>query len=486
MGSRSIKERAFSSAIWKFAERLIAKIVTLVVSIVLARILSPDDYSVVAIISIFFAFASIFISGGFNTALIQKKDADIVDYSSVLLVSLLVSIVAYTALFFLSPLISSLYSKPELIPMIRVMGLILPVSAFKSVICAYISVRLDFKKFFVATIGGTFTSAIVGITIAVKGGGAWALVAQEMTNTFIDTVLLYLITKIHFTRSISIDRIKVLFKYGWKIFVSSFIGTLYTETNPLIIGLRFNTVDLSFYTKGRSFPGLVSTTTTETLAAVLFPVLSKVQDDEEALLRYTRTYIRLASFVAFPLMLGLFAVSDNFINVVLTEKWLPAAPFVRVFCIAFMFDMIHVGNCETIKAMGRSDIYLKMEITKKTLYFATICFFVFMSDSAIMLACSFIVCTAIAIVVNSIPNKRLIGYSYKMQAIDLLPNLLISTLMCAIVMLVNRFDINAASKLIIQVLVGASSYILLNCLFKNPTYLYAKKTVLDFLNSKRR
>ena len=485
MGNKSVKNKALASVIWKFSERLIAKFVTLIVSIVLARILSPDDYSVVAIISIFFAFASIFISGGFNTALIQKKNADIVDYSSVLFVSIIVSIVIYAILFASSPLISRIYQKPELILMIRIMGLILPVSAFKSVICAYISVRLAFKKFFIATIGGTIASAIVGIAIAIKGGGAWALIAQEMTNTLIDTILLYAITEIKFVIKISINRIKTLFGYGWKIFASSFIGTLYTETNPLIIGLRFNTADLSFYTKGRSFPGLVSTTTTETLAAVLFPVLAKYQDDREALLRYTRTYIRLSSFIAFPLMLGLFSVADNFICLVLTEKWLPAVPFLRVFCIAFMFDMIHVGNCETIKAMGRSDIYLKMEIIKKALYFMTIGLFVFISDSSIMLACSFIVCTFIATIVNSIPNKRLIGYSYKMQFEDIAPNLTISMLMCALVVIINMLSIGNIVKLLIQILVGVTSYITINAVIKNPSYIYARDTIRDFMKASR-
>jgi len=194
----SLKRSAFSSMIWKFAERVCAQLVSLVVSIFLARMLMPEDYSVVSIVAIFFAFCNIFISGGLNSSLIQKKDATVEDYSTVLYLNMLMAAVLYGLMFFCAPLIAGLYHKPQIVPIIRVMGLTFFVSGLKSVLSAYISSCLDFKRFFLSTITGTLVSAVVGITMAYRGLGAWALVAQEMTNTVIDTVILYLSTRLRF------------------------------------------------------------------------------------------------------------------------------------------------------------------------------------------------------------------------------------------------------------------------------------------------
>lgn len=472
MNNTLIRNRAFSGTIWKFLERIIAQGISLVVAMVIARNLTPDEYSVVGIVVIFFAFADVFISGGFNTALMQKKDTDIYDYSSVLIISLLLAFLCYGVLYLSAPWISTLYDKPILVPVIRVMSLILPVNAFKSILCAYISSRLEFRKFFFATIGGTILSGIVGIYLAVSGFGPWALVAQQMLNSIIDTVILWATTRIRFFAVFYIERIKTLFSYGWKIFATSIIITIYTQINPLIVGIKYSSASLSFYTKGQSLPSLVSTTCTNTLSAVLFPVLSKYQDDVVALLRYTRKFIKLSSYIIFPSMLGLFAVADNLICLLLTEKWLPAVPFVRVFCIAYMFDVIHVGNCETIKAMGRSDIYLKMEIIKKSCYFLIIGIFVYLTNSPIALSVSAIACTIVAIIVNSVPNIKLINYAISCQIMDMIPNLFMSVLMCLAVVSINVINCNLVLKLFLQIVTGTMFYFLLSIAMKNENYIY--------------
>lgn len=472
MNEKNIKKSAITSVIWKFLERIGAQLVSLIVSIILARILEPTDYSVVSIVTIFFTFANVIISGGLNTALIQKKCADSEDYSTVLHVSVILSLVIYAVLFFTAPFISTLYEQETLTLIIRIMGLSLPVTAIKSIWCAYISANLQFRKFFFATIGGTAISAVVGITLAVNGAGAWALVAQQMSNTVIDTIILIATTRINIVPKISIKKLKSLFRYGWKVFVSSLIGTAYTEIIPMVIGVKYTDADLSYYSKGRSFPSLISTTTTNTLSAVLFPTLAKFQDDKEKLLRYTRLFIRLASFISFPLMLCFFAVSDNFIIVVLTEKWLPAAPYIKIFCIACMFDMIHIGNCEVIKAMGRSDIYLIMEIIKKTGYFITIALFLCFTNTPESLALAFLVCTIIAIIVNAIPNRKLIGYKFRYQILDLLPNLITAVIMLIFVSLVGMLKVNNILLLILQILAGVVVYLTLNIIIKNPSLIY--------------
>lgn len=477
---RSIKTKILINVLWKFSERLIAQFVSLVVTIILARMLSPEDYGVVGVVTIFLTFANIIISSGLNIALIQKQDADSEDYSSVLFLSVFLSICMYIVLFFYAPKISILFTQPLLTPILKVIGLILPINAIKSVIYSYVASNMQFRKFFFGTIGGLSVSAIVGISLAANGYGAWALVAQQMTSIISDTLILLFLTHIPLVPRISYIKLKMLFRYGWKILITSIIGTLFTEISPMFIGLKYSSADLAHYSKGRSFPNLLSSTITSTVAAVLFPVLVTFQDNKETLLRYTRLFIRLTSYLTFPVMLGLFAVSDTFIVVLLTEKWLPASPYIRIFCIVSMFDVIHVGNCETIKAMGRSDIYLIMEIIKKTGYFITIGFFLTFSHSPKTLAYAYIICTLIAIIVNSIPNKQLIGYRYYDQIADLLPNFIEACLMCLIVYFIGILFDDPNLKLGVQVISGIFSYIFLSFVFRNSSMLY----LLDYLQAK--
>lgn len=482
--SDNLKFKAISNTAWKFAERVCAQGVSIIVSIVLARILSPDDYGIVSIVTIFFSFANVFITSGLNTALIQKKDADQEDYSSVLFASVTISLIIYGILFFTSPYIASSYGKEELTLVIRIMGLILPINAVKSVVCAYVSSSFQFKKFFFATIIGTIISAVIGISMALNHCGAWSLVVQQMSNTLIDTLILLLITKISFVVRFDFSKFVPLFNYGWKILVSSLLDTLYNQLNPLFIGLKFSSADLSFYNRGQSFPVALTGMVNSTLAVALLPVLSKVQDKREMLLSYTRKFIMLSSYLVFPLMLGLFAVSDTMVRVILTDKWMPASIYIRIFCLSSMFTMIATGNCETIKAMGRSDIFLKIEIIKKLCYFVTIGIFIAVSHSPVTLALSSVVCTIIQIVVNTFPNRTLLGYRYLLQISDILPNLIISIIMAIVVMMMNNLAVNNIVLLIGQVFIGIILYLLLSIITKNKSYLYLISTSKELLIAK--
>lgn len=479
---KEIKQKAITSVIWKFMERICAQVVSLMVTIILARLLQPDDYSVVGIVSVFFTFANVFITGGFNAALIQKKDADEEDYSSVLFLSLGVSLVLYIVLFSCAPYIANLYEKPILVSVIRVMGIVLPVYAVKSVICAYISAYLQFRKFFFATLGGTLASAAIGISMAYAGMGAWALVVQQMTNTIVDTLVLGIVTRMPLTCCISFQKIGSLFSYGWHIFLSSVIGAMYSEINPLFIGLKYTGADLAFYSKGKSFPTLISTVCNSTLSAVLFPVLTRFQDDRTALLRSVRRFIRTGSFIIFPAMMGFMMISENFVLLLLTEKWLPAVQYIRIFCITEMFAPIHCGNCEAIKAMGRSGIYLKMEIIKKTCYFAIIGVAMILTDTPIGLACSMLCCAVVALLVNSMPNIRILGYKVKDQLWDVLPNLLCALVMCLVVDQVHFDGMPVLVEMLLQILTGAVSYILIGVITRNESLIYIWKNVIRRLS----
>lgn len=470
---------------WKFSERIGAQLVSTVVAIVLARLLTAEDYSVISIVTIFFTFANVFISSGFNTALIQKKNSDIKDYSTVLYISLGVSLVLYAILFFTAPLIADIYKAPILTAVIRIMGLTLIVNAVKSVLCAYVSSTLQFRKFFYSTLIGTVISAVVGIVMALKGFGPWALVAQQMTNTCIDTLVLFITTRVRFMLVFSFRRLRGLFNYSWKILVSSIISVIYEEINPLIIGIKFSGADLSYYTKGKSFPTLISNTISDTFSAVLFPVISKLQDDKEAVLQYTRRFMKVSSYLIFPLMIGFLAVSDNFVSVVLTDKWMPASIYIQIFCASYMFNIIQNGNLQAIRAIGRSDIILILEIIKKSLYLLTIVLFVIFSDDAVMLAVTSIINTVIATLVNTFPNRKLIGYRYRMQIWDLLPNLLTALVMGAAVYAMNYIPMNKTLLLVLQVIAGMVVYLLLSLVTRNENFKYFLGMAKNMLNRKK-
>ena len=477
--NKQLRKSTFDGIIWKLSERVCAQLVSLIVSLILARVLVPEDYSVVGIVYIFFAFCNVIVSSGLNTSLIQKRDADILDYSTVLYTTLGISVILYTVMFFAAGWIAEIYQKQLLVPIIRVMSVTFFINSLKSILGAYTSSNLQFKKFFFSTIIGTVISAIVGISMAYAGFGPWALVAQEMINSLIDTLVLLLSVRMKLEWSFSFDRLKQLFEYGWKIFVSSIVSVLYSQINPLIVGLKFTTADLAFYNRGSSFPNLINTSVSDTLSAVLFPVMSKVQDSKEDILNMTRRYIKLSTYVIFPMMVGMLSVADNFVRVVLTEKWIASVPYIQIFSLAYMFDMIMVGNLQAIKAIGRSDLVLKMEVIKKSIYFAVIFLFVFAAPSPEMLAVSSLVCTAVALVINTYPNRKLIDYYYRYQIADILPNLLLSVVMGISVFAVGRLPVPVLLLLVIQVASGIAVYVGMSILFRNENFCY----LLNFLKS---
>ena len=481
----NLRKTALTGAIWKMLERLCAQGISFIVTVILARLIAPEEYGVISLVTIFFTFANVLISGGLNTALIQKKDADEKDYSTVFTVSIGISILIYFILFFTAPGIANIYQESELVPIIRVMSLSLPIYAAKSIVCAYTSATLQFKKFFFATLGGTLLSAVVGIIMAVKGFGAGALVAQQMTNSLTDMIILFVSTKLKVRISIYWNRLKCLFSYGWRILATSLIGNIYRQINPLIIGYKFSSADLSYYTKGSSISNMISGSVTGTLSSVLFPILSKLQDSKDQLLYGTRKFMQVVSYIVFPVMLGFLAVSDNFVSVVFTDKWLPASYYIKIFCIDGMSTITAVGNCETIKAMGRSDVYLKIEIVKKILYLITLGIFINVSSSPEMLAISVVVMAVEALIINAIPNIKLLGYSVKMQLQDLSMNLLLSLVMCSIVVLIGKLEINCILLLIIQIFAGATIYILLSLVTKNYAFNFLLSTFKDIIASRK-
>lgn len=474
-GQRSLKNKTLSGLFWRFAERCGAQGIAFIVSIVLARILSPADYGIIAMVTVFIAISQVFVDSGMGNALIQKKDADNIDFSTVFYFNIFLCAAIYLILFLASPLIADFYNTPQLTPVIRVLSLTVVISSVKNVQQAYVSKYMLFKRFFFATLGGTIVAAVIGIALAYRGAGVWALVAQQLINASIDTLILWVTVKWRPIRAFSFNRLKSLFSYGWKLLVSTLINTVYNDIRQLVIGKIYSSADLAYYNRGRNIPNFVVNNINSTIDSVLLPALSEEQDHVERVKSMTRRAIKTSSYFMWPMMIGLAVVAEPLIRLLLTEKWMEAVPYLRIFCIIFAFQPIQTANLNAIKAIGRSDLVLKLEIIKKTI--GLIILFAVMNYGVFAIAASLLVYNVIAQLLNSSPNKKLLGYSYLEQLKDILPCVGLSCIMALIIYPISMLGINYILILILQIAAGTVIYVAGSVLLKFDTFFYVMNIV---------
>lgn len=453
----SIANKTFANLLWKFAERIGAQGVKFLVSLVLARLLLPSDYGTIALISIFITILNVFIESGLGTALIQKKDADDLDFSTVFYFNLVMCIFLYLCMFFCAPFIAVFYNNIDLIPIIRVLSLTLIISGLKNVQQAYVAKKMIFKKFFFATLGGTLGAAGLGIFLAYKGYGVWALVAQQLFNITVDTLILWISVKWRPILKFSMKRLKTLFSYGWKLLVSSLLHTIYMDIRSLIIGKRYSADDLAYFNKGTEFPTFITSNINSSIDSVLLPVMSSAQSEIERVKNITRRSIMISSFLMWPLMMGLAGVAQTVIPLLLTEKWLPCIPFLYIFCFNYGTEPLSTANLNAIRALGHSELILKMEIIKKIIALAIVIAAV--PFGVMGIAISSTIYTFISIFINSFPNKKLLNYTLGEMIQDVQPSFLVSLVMFVIVYFMNYLKMNSLLLLLCQIVVGGVFYV---------------------------
>lgn len=475
----SLKNRAVSGFLWRFFERCGAQGVTLIVSIILARLLDPSVYGTVALLYVFTTILGVFLDSGLGSALIQKKNADELDFSTVFYFNILMSVALYALLFFSAPAIAGFYEIPELKPLVRVLGIDLIVSGVKNIQISYVSKNLQFKKFFFATLGGTIGAAIVGVWMAYNGYGVWALVVQHLFNGLVDTAILWLTVKWRPQKMFSWERLKELFSYGWKLLVSSLLDNAYNQLRQLIIGKMYTKADLAFYNKGSEYTHPIITNINSAINSVLFPVMSDAQDNTYTVKMMTRRAIKTSSYIIWPMMMGIAACAEPLVRLLLTEKWMPCVPFMRIFCIVYAFWPIHTSNLNAIKSLGRSDIFLKLEIVKKAVGFAVL--FTTMWFGPLVMAYSMLFTSLTSQIINAWPNRKLLDYTYGQQIKDILPSIVLSSAMFGVVYGIQFIGLNDWLTLIIQIPLGAVIYIAGSKLFKIESYNYLIVTAKGFL-----
>lgn len=467
-----------SNYFWLLFERIGAQGINFIITIILARLIEPEAYGIVAIVTIITSILQVFIDSGFGNALIQKKDVDDVDYSSVFFLNICICIVLYVFLYLTAPTISTYYNKGDITDIVRVTGLLLIVSGFKNIIVAYISKNLLFKFYFYATLIGTIIAGIVGIVLAINGYGVWALIIENIINQFVDTVILWISIKWKPMLVFSFSKIKKLFNFGWKILVSSLINTIWEKIRQIIIGKKYPSEELAYYNKGAQIPTSLMATITSPINSLLFPILSNEQHDILKVKSITRKSIKITSYVLWPIMTILAVCSINIVNIVLTKKWLPIVPFLKIYCISYAFYPIQVINHNAIKSIGRSDVCLKLEILKKIIDFVVIVFTI--RFGIFYIALGTVACSIINQLINFIPNKKYFNYNYLEQIMDFMPSILLSILIGLFVSLIEFIEINIYIKLLLQALISLMIFVGTSVLFKIDSFfqcleLFSKK-----------
>lgn len=479
----NIKDRTLSGLLWSFFERFGAQCVTLIVSIILARLLDPGVFGTVAIVTVFMEILNVFIDSGLGNALIQKKDADDIDFSSVFYFNLFMCTALYLVLFFLAPAVSRFYGIEELTAVIRVMGLTLIISGVRNIQRAFVSRNLQFKRFFYATLGGTLGAAVLGIWMAYCGFGVWALVAQSLFNNIMDTVILWFTVKWRPKWVFSFKRFCGLFSFGWKLLVSNLINTVYNNLRQLIIGKMYTAQSLAMYNRGYMIPNVIVININSAIDSVLFPVMSSAQDDVNAVRAMTRRSVRICSYIMWPAMMGIAACSTPLVSLLLSDKWLPCVPFLIIFCITYAFLPLQTANLNAIKALGRSEVYLKLEIIKKIVGFVILA--VTMWLGPLVMAASNLLLSVINYFINAYPNRKLLNYTYGQQLKDAVPPMLLSVFMFGIVYCVRFLGLENWLTLIIQVPLGVLIYVAGSKLFKLESLTYILNTAKGLINKQK-
>lgn len=479
MAEKEMKGKVADGLFWKILENGGSQGIQFVITILLARLLTPAEYGVVGIIMIFIIIANVFVQSGFSTALIQKIQADETDFSSVCYFELAAAVVVYGLLYLAAPSIARFYQIPVLEPIVRVLGIVLFPGVVISVQSAYVSRNMEFKGLFFSTLAASLVSGAVSIGMAYAGFGVWAMVGQQISYYFSLMAVLFVTVTWRPRRCFQFSRVQGMFSFGWKILCASLLDTVFNNLYGLLIGKIYNEEMLGSYTRGEQFPKLIATNLGSAIQAVLLPAFAANQEDKALVRDMVRRAIRLSSFAVIPMLLGLFAVADTLVLALLGEQWMVCVPFLRIMCISYCFWPIHITNLQAVNAVGRSDIFLKLEIIKKGL--SVVALIVGMQFNVFVMVCIKAFQDFLCTFVNAAPNKKLLDYSIAHQWMDVMPSAGLSAVMCIAVMAAGAWltDISVWLKLAVQIVCGVLVYTGLAAAFKMESFCFLVNLVKE-------
>lgn len=480
MPGESLKKQTVRGVGWSFADSMLGQGITFIVGLVLARLLSPDEYGLIGIIMIFITVFNSIVDSGFSNALIRKNDATDKDYNTMFIVNLGVSIVLFVVLFFVSPLIAQFFQRDELTALCRVMGFVVILNALSIVQNTVLTKRLDFKTKTKASFISSVASGIIGIAMAYAGYGVWALVGQQISRQLLNTLCLWFFNRWWPNFKFSIDSFREMWHFGWKLLVSGIIDQTWTEIYQVVIGKCYTPATLGLYTRACQFSRICSSNLTSIIQRVSYPALSKMQDDKARLKSGYKRVIKTTMLVSFTLMLGLAGCAKSLILVLIGERWIECVPILQVICFSGMLYPLHALNLNMLQVQGRSDLFLKLEIIKKIIYIGPILLGIFFNIYYMLIGS--VITSVFALYLNAYYSGPYLKYSIWEQARDILPSLLMALSMFAILFAFSFLPFSPFVMLPLQIIIGVV-FTLSICEIRKPEeYLEIKGIAMPLIN----
>lgn len=479
----SLKDKTINGVLWSAIDSFSAQGITFLVGIVLARLLSPKDFGLIGMLTIFIAISESFINSGFASALIRKKHCTQTDYSTVFTYNLIVGVLFFLLLFFCAPLIAKFFKEPQLILLVRVLGFGLIISSLTIIQRTILTKRIDFKLQTKISVIAAIGSGIVGIAMAYSGYGVWSLVFKALTSQVLNSLLLWIWNRWRPTWKFSVQSFKELFSFGSRLLASGLLNTLYNNIYYLIIGKFFSAQDLGFYTRAQSFNDLPAMNLNNVMSRVTYPVLAQLQDDKVALKAGYKKMIKSIMLISMVLMAGMAAVAEPMVITLIGEQWRPSIVYLQLLAFPAVMYPLHALNLNMLQVQGRSDLFLRLEIIKKIIAIPVIIVGIFYGIK-IMILGSWIT-TLIAYYLNSYWSGRFINYSMWEQIKDILPGLGIALIMGVVVVLIGwLLPASYLVKLIVQIIAGALIVFLICEFFKPEAYLELKDIAINLFSKK--
>jgi O-antigen/teichoic acid export membrane protein len=481
MNGIELKKSTIGGIAWKLLENMGTQLINFIIQIVLARILMPEDYGVIALTGVFIVIANVFVETGFSSALIQKEDVNDIEYSSVFFAGIFISLTLYLTLFIAAPFISAFYSQPILTWVLRVQSISIILSALYSVQNAILVRNLQFKKSFKYRVLGISLQGITGISLALLGYGVWSLITANLINALVMTISLWFAVEWKPRFIFSFVKLKSLLSFSIRILLSSLTNSVFNNIKSLVIGKSFSSMALGYYNRGYQIPSLIMVNTDGALNTVIYPVLSKCQYDKERFISVYRRSIKTSFFITFPIMFGLVAIAEPLTILLLTDKWLPSVPFLRITSLICMFWPFSIMY-QAFNAQGNSKVSLRLNIIIKTI--EVIFMLVSIKYGIFAFVLSTLASSFIWLIIGSFVIKSVLGYKILQQLMDILPSLMLSVLMGGTVIIVGEITDIIICKLIIQIVTGALVYIGGALIFKMETLTYLIATLKEVLKGR--
>lgn len=481
--SEGIRNKAIKGVGWSFADNILNQGVTFLVGLVLARLLSPEEYGLIGIIAIFIAVFNSIVDSGFSNALIRKNDAGDADYNTVFITNMVMSVLLFCVMFFGAPVIASFFNRPQLIPLTKVMASVVIINAFAIIQRTILVKKVDFKTQTKVSAIASVASGVVGIGMASGGLGVWSLVGQQLSRQFLNSLFLWVFAKWYPKLHFSLKSFKELFNFGWKLMVSGLIDTVWREIYQVVIGKFYSPATLGQYTRAHQFGSIFSTNLTAVVQRVSYPVLSEIQDDVPKLKNAYKKVIKVTMLITFCCMLGLAAIAEPMIVSLIGDQWLPAVPFLQILCFSMMLYPLHAINLNMLQVQGRSDLFLRLEIIKKIIAVVPLLLGIFVNIYLMLFGS--VITGFIAYYLNAFYSGKFLNYSILEQVRDIIPSFIIAMIMAVSVWGISFINLPSVALLAIQLSAGVVMIVLLCELVRLDSYLEIKHIALTFINKFR-